>query len=146
MTGNQIRFRETRGRVAEFDDGNSVRFRTRSHGRRAGDGGHSGHGGREVIRHNNGEDDTHVYVHRLTLYAWSPELDIEDLWAAPEDERTSDPRTDKMEAHHICPVPWLNAEWNLEWQAPDDHSRIESTRRERGADGAYAGLRAPPGP
>lgn len=100
--------------------------------------------GKERIRHYDGERERYVYVHRLALYAWSPEMDLDDLWALPEDERSSDPRTDKMGVHHVIPIAWLNTESNLEWKEPDEHGRIESTRREREADGAYAGPRVTP--
>lgn len=140
---DRVRFRERYARRAEFGEGNSVRFRTRGHHGAAGDGGHSGHAGREIVRHRCDGKDHWVNIARLSLFAWSPDMSLEDLWAVPEEDRTSDPRTDKVAVHHWMPVPWLNAEWNLEWQHPDDHGRVESERRERDADGNYAGPRVP---
>lgn len=105
---------------------NAVRFRTRSYD------------GKEVIRHHDGEKERWVYVHRLAMYAWSPELELEDLWTAPPGERTADPRTQKLEVHHDIPIGWLNAEWNLEWLDGNGHGRVESARRRRGPDGRYA--------
>ena len=132
-----------RARVHEPETGNTVRFRTRSAGSRAGTS-RDGHAGREVIRHNDGEKDHQVYVHRLAAFAWSPGMTMDDLYAVPPDEQSDDPRTGKMEVHHKIPIPWLNTEDNLEWVNPDEHSRVESGRKERGPDGAYAGRRAPP--
>ena len=102
--------------------------------------------GRERIRHHDGQKEVYVYVHRLAAYAWAPDLEFESLWAAPEGERTGDPRTGKLGVHHATPIAWLNAEWNLEWKRPGEHGRIESGRRERDAGGAYARARPPPEP
>lgn len=130
------------GRRANPGGGRAVRFRTRSHGRCAGDGGSSGHAGREVIRHHDGNSERHVSVHRLALYAWTA-VDLEDLWLVGPEERTGDPRTEKVEAHHDIPIPWLNTEWNLEWKDKDDHSRVEARRKARDRAGRFTGRSGP---
>jgi hypothetical protein len=57
----------------------------------------------------------YVAIHRLAAFAWGV-LDSMD---------------DDLDVHHIQPVPWFNAESNLEALPADEHARI--TRRDAAA-------------